>query len=105
VISSAVALGLLVFAGYFLYSKVQPVAAAERASRNRRTSSTASSTSGPNPGNKKVDNIAAAQEQTERLTEFAQRAQSPVRQRARTHEPRQRIVQAVARQHGGRIAA
>jgi hypothetical protein len=76
VISGAVALALLGFAGYFLYSKYGLSQQQSTRLEEQENKLNGLINQKPNPGNKKVDNIAAAKEQTERLTEFAKRAQS-----------------------------
>ena len=76
VISSAVALLLLVVAGYFLYSKYSLSQQQSAQLEEQENKLNGLINQRPNPGNKKVDNIAAAREQTERLTEFARRAQA-----------------------------
>lgn len=76
VISGAVALVLLGFAGYFLYSKygLSQQQSAQLEEQEQKLNGLINQR--PNPGNRKVDNIAAAREQTERLQEFAARARS-----------------------------
>jgi len=76
VISGVVALVLLGFAGYFLYSKYSLSQQQSTKLEEQESKLTGLVNQKPNPGNKKVDNIAAAKEQTERLTEFAQRAKA-----------------------------
>ncbi len=74
VISGVVALGLLGVAGYFLYSKYSLSQGESARLEEQETKLNSLINQKPNPGNKKVDNIAAAKEQTQALTEFANKA-------------------------------
>lgn len=74
VISGVVALALLGFAGYFLYLKIQHSAEVTTKLEAQDTELQGLLRMKPHPGNRKVDNIAAARQQEEKLEVFAARA-------------------------------
>lgn len=74
VISGVAALALLGFAGYFLYLKIQHSAEVTTKLEAQDTELQGLLRMKPHPGNRKVDNIAAARQQEEKLEVFAARA-------------------------------
>lgn len=67
VVAGLVAVVLLGFSGYFLYSKMTRAGAVQQALDDQRTELERLSNLRPHPGNAKVDNIAAARGQNEQL--------------------------------------
>ena len=76
VISGVVALVLLGLAGYYLYSKYTLSTTHSAQLEEQESKLQGLINLRPNPGRGKVDNIAAAREQEQRLREFAEKARS-----------------------------
>lgn len=74
VISGVVALALLGFAGFFLYTKLQHSAEVTTKLEAQDSELQGLLRMKPHPGNRKVDNIAAARQQETKLEEFAVQA-------------------------------